>query len=188
MRARALSSAAGTRLAPRPPSWSALALAWALLVAAVVAVAVGVHLAFPGWLEDTPAHPLPDDALTVLDIFFNNLVIAVCPAFGGWLAAGHLAAGRRLAAAVFLALPAIVVVRSIATVGAVGGGDLPWFFDAARWWLLEFAAIAVSARTGLFLARHPQARDEHGPPAMRRAVGVVVLALSLGAVVEVFTA
>jgi hypothetical protein len=46
----------------------------------------------------------------------------------------------------------------------------------------------VSARTGLWLARHPQLRDEHGPSATRRALLVIVAALGAAACVEVLTA
>jgi hypothetical protein len=190
VRAGALSSpdAAGARPEGRPPSWFQLATTWALFAAAVVAVAVAVHLAAPGWLGDSGVRELPDRPLLMVDIFFNNLLLALVPLFGGWLAAGHLTAGRRLVAGVFLLLPAVIVARSLVTVGAVGGGDPSWLSDSARWWLLEVGALAVSARTGLWLARHPQLRDARGPAAMRRALAVIVCALAAGATVEVLTA
>lgn len=190
MRARALSGAAAARRAPGqgPPSWAQLAATWALLTTAVVAVAGAVHLAAPGWLGDSGVRELADRPLLILDIFVNNLLIGLVPLFGGWLAAGHLSGGRRLVAWVFLLLPAVIVARSLATVGAVGGGDPAWFLDAARWWLLEVGALAVSARTGLWLAHHPQLREEHGPVAMRRALAAIIAALALAACVEVLTA
>lgn len=171
-----------------PPSWPQLAATWALLAAAVVAVAVAVHQVAPGWLGESGVRELPDRPLLILDIFVNNLLLALVPLFGGWLAAGHFSGGRRLVGSVFLMLPALTVGRSLATVGAVGGGDPAWLVDAARWWLLEVAALAVSARTGLWLACHPQLRDEHGPAAMRRALAIVVAALGLAACVEVLSA
>jgi hypothetical protein len=153
-----------------------------------MAVAVGVHLAAPGWLGDSGVRELPNRPLLMLDIFFNNLLLALVPLFGGWLAAGHLTAGRRLVAGVFLLLPAVIVARSLVTIGAVGGGDPEWLADSARWWLLEVAALAISARTGLWLARHPQLREEHGPVAVRRALAAAVAALLMAALVEVLTA
>lgn len=189
MRAGALSSPAAIgRLDESPPTWAQLATTWALFAVAVLTVAVVVRVASPGWLGDSGVRELPDRPLLVLDIFVNNLLLALVPLFGGWLAAGHLSAGRRLAASPFLLLPAVIVARSLATVGAVGGGDPRWLADSARWWLLEVGALAVSARTGLWLARHPQLRDEHGPPAMRRALAAIVGALAAGSCVEVFTA
>lgn len=189
MRAGALSSPApGADLDLRPPSWIQLATTWALFAAAVIAVAAAIHLAVPGWLGDSRVCELPDRALLMLDIFFNNLLLALVPLFGGWLAAGYLTAGRRLVAGLFLFLPGLIVARSLVTVGAVGGGDPRWLADAARWWVLEVGALAASARTGLWLARHPQLRDEHGPAAMRRALAVIVCALAGAATVEVLTA
>jgi hypothetical protein len=189
VRARALSSpAASARLDERPPSWTQLAATWALFAAVVLVVAVAVHLAVPGWLGDSGERELPNRPLLMLDIFFNNLLLALVPLFGGWLAAGHLGAGRRLVAGVFLLLPAVIVARSLVTVGAVGGGDPGWLADSARWWLLEVGALAVSARTGLWLARHPQMRDKEGPAAMRRALAAAVGALLVAAAVEVLTA
>jgi hypothetical protein len=172
----------------RPPSWIQLAATWTLFAATVLAVALAVQLAVPGWLGDSGVRELPDRPVLMLDIFFNNLLLALVPLFGGWLAAGHLSAGHRLVASVFLLLPALIVARSLVTVGAVGGGDPRWLANAARWWLLEVGALAVSTRTGLWLARHPQLRDEHGPAAMRRALAVIVCALAAGATVEVLTA
>jgi hypothetical protein len=172
----------------RPPSWIQLATTWALFAAVVLGVAVAVYLAVPGWLGDSGVRELPDRPLLMLDIFMNNLLLALVPLFGGWLAAGHLHAGRRLVAGVFMLLPAVVVGRSLVTVGAVGGGDPGWLANSARWWLLEVGALAVSARTGLWLARHPQLRDEDGPAAMRRALAVIVCTLAAGATVEVLTA
>ncbi|MGI8944772.1 MAG: hypothetical protein ACR2GL_00850 [Thermoleophilaceae bacterium] len=154
----------------------------------MIAVAAAVQLAAPGWLGDTGERELPDSPLLVIDIFVNNLLLALVPLFGGWLAAGHLSAGRRGAAAAFVLLPAVIVARSLATIGAVGGADPAWLADAARWWLLELAALAASVRTGLWLWRHPRLREEHGPAAMRRALTVVVLALGVGACVEVLSA
>ncbi len=179
---------AGRRYAQRPPSWGELTMTWALFVAVVLAVAAVVHLAAGGWLGDAGERELPDRPLLVLDILLNNLLLALLPLFGGWLAAGHLSAGRRLLAAVFLLLPAVVVGRSLVTIGAVGGADPGWLADAARWWLLEVAALAVAAHTGLWLARHPQLREEYGPTALRRALALVVVALSLAACVEVLSA
>ena len=122
---------------------------WSLPVAGVV------HLAAPGWLPDDERE-LPDRPLLMLDIFVNNLLLALVPLLGGWLAAGHLNAGRRRLAAAFLLVPAVIVARSLVTIGAVGGSDPGWLADAARWWLLEVGALAVATRTGLWLARHPR--------------------------------
>ncbi len=180
--------AAGRQCAQRPPSWGELTMTWALFVALVLAVAGAVHLAARGWLGDAGERELPDRPLLVLDIFVNNLLLALLPLFGGWLAAGHLRAGHRPVAAVFLLLPAVVLARSLATIGAVGGADPGWLADAARWWLLEVAALAVAARTGHWLARHPQLREECGPMAVRRALALVVGALGVAACVEVLSA
>jgi hypothetical protein len=170
------------------PSWTHLARTWTILAAAVLGVAVAVRLTIPGWLGDSGERELPDEPLLMLDIFVNNLLLALVPLFGGWLAAGHLIAGRRIVAHVFLVLAAVVVARSLVTIGAVGGADPPWLADAARWWVLEVGALAVGAHMGLWLARHPQLRDEHGPDVIRRALVAIVGALVLAAVVEVLTA
>ena len=189
MRAGALSNPAAARsqLAEGAPSWTQLATTWALFCALVLTIAAAVHVAAPGWLGDSGERELPDRPLLVLDIFVNNLLLALVPLFGGWLAAGHLSAGRRLVARLFLVLPAVIVARSLATIGAVGGGDPAWLADAARWWLLEVGALAISARTGLWLARHPGLRDDHGAEAMRRALGAVVSMLAVAACVEVLS-
>ena len=163
-------------------------MTWVLFVALVLAVAAVVHLAAAGWLGDADERELPDRPLLVLDIFVNNLLLALLPLIGGWLVAGHLSAGRQLVAAVFLLLPAVVLVRSLVTIGAVGGADPGWLADAARWWVLEVAALAVAAHTGIWLARHPQLRAEYGPPALRRALALVVAALAVAACVEVLSA
>jgi len=181
-------TAAGAPLDARPPSWSQLATTWALFDALVLAVAVAVRLTVPGWLGHAGELELPDRPLLMLDIFVNNLLLAVIPLFGGWLAAGHLSAGRRAIAGVFLLLPAVVIARSLVTIGAVGGADPDWLAESIRWWLLEVGALAVAAHTGLWLARHPQLRDEHGPGAVRRALAAAVGALLVAATVEVLTA
>jgi hypothetical protein len=165
-----------------------LATTWALFVAAVLVVTVTVRLVVPGWLGNLGERELPDRPLLILDIFVNNLLLAFVPLFGGWLAAGHLRAGRRVVAGVLLLLPAVVIGRSLVTIGAVGGGDPDWLADATRWWLLEVGALAVAAHTGLWLARHPEVRDERGPVAMRRALAAATGALLVAAVVEVLTA
>jgi hypothetical protein len=189
LRAGALSRRlAQTGLDEQPPSWAQLATAWALFAAVVLTVAAAVHGIAPGWLGDSGIRELPDRALLVLDIFVNNLLLAVVPLLGGWLAAGHRIAGRGVVAGAFLLFPALIVARSLATIGAVGGGDPSWLADSARWWLLEVGALAVATRTGLWLAMNPQRRDDDGPAALRRALRVVVGALLSGAVVEVLTA
>jgi hypothetical protein len=172
----------------RPPSWMQLGFAWAAFATAVVAVAAVVHLAAPGWLGEAGERPLPDRPLLVLDIFLNNLLLALVPLLGCWLAAGHLTAGRRVVAGVFLVLSAVILARSLVTIGAVGGADPGWLADAARWWLLEVGALAIAARTGYWLASHPRLRDEHGAEAMRRALAAIVTMLLTASAVEVLTA
>jgi hypothetical protein len=169
------------------PSWKALTGTWASCVALVLAVAALVALVAPGWLGDGERE-LPDDPLLIADIFLNNLLLALVPLLAGWLAAGHLLAGRRIAARLLGGLAAAVVLRSLIVIGAVGGADPAWLADAARWWLLELAALAAAAGTGLWLARHPHLRERHGPRALRRALAVIVPALAAAAVVEVLTA
>jgi hypothetical protein len=182
----------GTRVAVRQrheaiPSWAALAAAWAALVLAVLLTAVAAALAAPGWL-DGPTRPLPDRPLLMLDIFFNNLLLALLPLVGGWLAAGQRLAGHPRLAWLFVLPPALIVGRSVVTIGAVGGADPGWLADAARWWLLELAALAAATSTGVWLVRHPQLRDRLGPAAARRALTLVVTTLAAGAAVEVLTA
>ena len=170
-----------------PPSWPELVRAWATLALAVLATAAATALLAPRWL-DGPTRPLPDRPLLMLDIFFNNLLLALLPLIGGWLAAGHLLAGRRRLAWLFVLLPAVVVARSVVTIGAVGGADPGWLADASRWWLLELAALAAAGWTGLWLVRHPELRERLGPAAARRAIAIAVPALATGAAVEVLTA
>jgi hypothetical protein len=189
VRARALNRiASGEPVEVAPPSWTQLGRTWAGFVAVVVVVAALVHAAAPHWLGESGERRLPDRPLLVLDIFFNNLLLAFVPLFGGWLAAGHARAGRRLIAAAFLLAPALIVARSLVTIGAVGGGDPAWLADATRWWLLEVGALAVASRTGHWLAHHPHQRDAQGSAAMRRAMALIVSALLVAAVVEVLTA
>jgi hypothetical protein len=183
VRARALSAAP----AAGPPSGCQLARAWAALVAAVLAVAALVALVAPGWLGEGE-RALANDPLLALDIFTNNLLLCLVPLLGGWLAAGQLRAGRRGTAGLLAALAGAPVIRSLATIGAVGGADPGWLLAAAPWWALELAALAAASRTGLWLARHPGLRDEHGPTAFRRALYLIVSTLAVGALVEVLAA
>jgi hypothetical protein len=178
---------ASGRVCAASPSWLELARAWATLALAVLATAAATALLAPGWL-DGPTRRLPDRPLLMLDIFFNNLLLALLPLIGGWLAAGSLLAGRRWLASLFMLLPTFVVARSVVTIGAVGGADPAWLADAARWWLLELAALAAAGWTGLWLVRHPHLRERLGPAAARRALAVVVGALAAGAGVEVLSA
>jgi hypothetical protein len=187
VRAGALTRPAVRRADEAIPSWAALVRAWAALALAVLVSAAVTALLAPGWL-DGPTRALPDRPLLMLEIFFGNLLLALLPLIGGWLAAGHLLAGRRRLAWLFVLLPAVVVARSVVTIGAVGGADPSWLADAARWWLLELAALAAAGWTGLWLARHPRLRERLGPAAARRALAVVVTTLAAGASVEVLSA
>jgi hypothetical protein len=164
---------ASARVDTASPSWPELVRAWATLALAVLATAAATALLAPGWL-DGQARPLPDRPLLMVDIFFNNLLLALLPLVGGGLAVGLL--------------PALVVARSVVTIGAVGGADPGWLADAARWWLLELAALAAAGWTGLWLVCHPELRGRLGPAAARRALAVVLVALEGGAAVEVLTA
>jgi hypothetical protein len=170
-----------------PPGWRQVGLAWATCVAVVLAAAAVTLVVAPDWIGEDEIE-LPDEASLILEIFLNNLQLALLPLIGGWLAAGHRLAGRGRIAVLFVAAPALVVLRSLITVGAVGGADPDWLLDASRWWLLEVAALAIAARTGLWLARNPSLREHHGPRAMRRSVGAVVVVLAAGALIEVLTA
>lgn len=187
MRAGPLKTAPEAVLPSRRPSRRLLAGVWLGFVAVVLLVAGVVRLVAPSWLGDGERE-LPDQPLLMLDIFFHNLVLVLVPLFGGWLAAGHRLAGRPAVAALFLLLAGLVVARSLVTIGAVGGADPAWLADAARWWLLELAALATAACTGSWLARNPRLRDRHGPEAIRRALAVIVTALAVAAVVEVLSA
>jgi hypothetical protein len=189
VRAGPLTAAPGAEagLPSRPPSWRLLAGVWLGFVAVVLLVAGAVRLVAPGWLGDGERE-LPDQPLLMLDIFLNNLLLALVPLFGGWLAAGHRLARRPAVAALFLLLAGVVVARSLVTIGAVGGADPAWLAEAARWWLLELAALATAACTGGWLARNPRLRNSHGPEAIRRALAVIVTALAVAAVVEVLSA
>jgi len=153
----------------------------------VLAAAAVTAVVAPDWLGDE-TRKLPVDALFMADIFANNLLIALLPLLGGWLAAGHRLAGRRRLAWVFILVPAAVVVRSLVTIGAVGGADPAWLAGAARWWLLELAALGAAGATGLWLVRHPHLRHHHGPALMRRTFLIAVGALGVAAIVEVLTA
>jgi hypothetical protein len=177
----------GAVTARTPPTWAQLGTTWFGFVAIVLIVAAAVHAVAPDWLGDGERE-LPDRALLIVDIFVNNLLIAALPVLGGWLAAGHLVAGRTVVALLLLLAPGAVVARSLVTVGAVGGADPLWLADAARWWLLEIGALAVAARTGLWLAANPRLREEHGPAALRRALSAIVSVLAVAASVEVLTA
>lgn len=188
MRARDLKTAEPLESSESEPPLFAFLSSWALMVLAVVAVAGLTHLAFPRWLEGVPARELPERASLVADIFANNLLIAVTPLLGGWLAAGQLVRGRPAVAIAILALPALVIARSLMTIGIVGGGDLGWLLSASRWWLLEVAALAVSAQTVTWIALRPRLREEHAGAAMKRALSIVIVLLALAAIVEVFTA
>ena len=93
-----------------------------------------------------------------------------------------------MVAGVFLLLPAVILARSLVTIGAVGGADPGWLANASRWWLLEVGALAAAANTGYWLASHPRLRDEQGAEAMRRALAAIVTMLLAASAVEVLTA
>jgi hypothetical protein len=173
--------------AEAPPSWGDVGLTWAVFVAATLAVAGATALIAPDWL-DGPTRELPDHATLILDIFVHNLLLSTLPLLGGWLAASHRRAGRPALGALFVVVPALVVARSLFTIGAVGGSDPAWLADASRWWALELMALAAASATGVWLARHPELCERHGLPAMRRALFVIVGALAAGSAVEVLTA
>lgn len=162
-------------------------MTWSVFVALVLVVAGVVAVAAPDWLGGHTRR-LPDSPVLIVDILVNNLLIALLPLLGGWLAAGYVLAGRRLVANLFVLAPTVIVVRSLVTIGAVGGSDPPWLADAARWWLLELLALAVSWHTGCWLARHPDQREQQGRLAARRTVAIVVTSLTGAALVEVLTA
>jgi hypothetical protein len=168
-------------------SWKALVATWVLFVAVVLWVAGLVAVVTPDWLPGGTRH-LPDSPRLMADIFANNLLIALLPLLGGWFAAGYLLSGHGFVARLFLLAPGLIVARSLVTIGAVGGADPAWLATAARWWLLELAALASSACTGFWLARNPGLRDRCGPAVMRPALGIVVASLGVAAVVEVLTA
>jgi hypothetical protein len=172
---------------PRPPSWPRLARVWLAFAVVVLTVAGAVSMVAPDWLAGGERE-LPDRPSLIVDIFVNNLLLALVPLIGGWLAAGHLLAGRGAVAAACLLVAAPVVARSLGTIGAVGGADPAWLADAARWWLLEVAALAVATDTGIWLARNPAQRDRRGAEALRRALAVITGTLAVGALVEVLSA
>ena len=181
----ARSERAGARSGP--PARSYL-LAWAGLTAPVLLCAALTHAFYPRWLAGSPTRALPDQPSLVVDILANNLLVAVTPLLGGWLAARALARGRRLLATICLGWPILVISRSLTTLGVFGGGDLRWFAAASRWWLLELAALAVSLRTMVWLAACPERLDRTGREAINRALAVVVALLTAAALVEVLTA
>ena len=165
-----------------------MARAWGALIAVVVLTAAITAVVAPNWLAG-PTRELPNDPLFLAELFTRNLLLAVViPLLGGWLAAGQRLEGRRVRAAVFVVLPAVIIARSLLTIGAVGGADLPWLADAARWWLLELAAVAAAGTTGLWLVRHPHRRHSDGPAAIHRAAIIATSALAAGALIEVLTA
>ena len=170
------------------PSWATMALMWAALTAVVVASAAITAVVAPDWLDD-PVRELPNDPLLMAEVFTRNLLLAaVIPLLGGWLAAWHRLEGRRVAAAIFVVLPGVIIARSLLTVGAVGGSDPQWLAAASRWWLLELAAMAAAATAGLWLVRHPDQRATYGPAVIRRALVIAVSALVCATLIEVLTA
>ncbi len=183
----ALSTQAPASHEGEPPSWRALATSWAAFVAATLLVAATVALVAPDLL-DGETFELPDRPSLVVAIFVNNLLLALAPLLGGWVAAWHRLAGRRVLAWAFVVIPVLTVARSLATIGAVGGSDGAWLAEAARWAVLELGALAVATHTGLWLFRHPEQRERRGGEAVRRALAFVVAALVVGALVEVLTA
>jgi hypothetical protein len=206
--ARVHSASAGRLTTPRrrrPPWLRGFAMWWATLVLATLVVAGLVKVAAPSWLSERDPHgisslvralvpagvgtetvALPDDPLLAGDIFFNNFLLVLLPIVGGWLAAN--AAGRhRFVAPLLLGLPALVLARSLLTIGAIGGGDSRWLVDASRWWVLEVGALACSASVAVVLANERFAWQER-LVAMRCGLGVSVLQLALAAALEVFTA
>lgn len=192
MRTGAIAAAHGQvpRVDGHPPSWCELAATWAVLVALVLGVVGPVAVLFPDAF-DGPTRTLPNEPALMLAIFLNNLMLSALPLLGGWLAGARPASGQRgarLSRLLFLLLPALIVARSLFTIGAVGGSDLGWLLDAARWWLLELLALAAGVRTGLWFARHPKRRERCGRQATGRALGVIVGALAAGALIEVLSA
>lgn len=167
--------------------WKTVASTWLVFVAFVLAVSGIVTVVAPDWLP-AGTRELPDSPGLIADIFANNLLIALLPLLGGWLAAGYSLGGHRFLARLSLLAPTLIVARSLITIGAVGGADPAWLAGATRWWLLELAALAASSCAGLWLARNPELREHCGPRVMRDGLAIVVISLALGAVVEVLTA
>lgn len=170
-----------------PVSWTELGWAWVACTVLTLATAGLTAIVAPDWLGGE-TRELPDDPLLVADILHNNLLLVLVPLLGGWLAAGHRLAGRRRTAELFVMVSAFTAVRSPLVIGAVGGADPGWLADAARWWLLELAALSTASATGLWLARNPHGREELGPAAVRRALTLIVPVLVAGALIEVLTA
>ena len=190
MRAGAVAAAERREIGALPPSWSELAATWALLIGAVLAVATVVAVVSPAAFDGSTL-TLPNEPELILSIFLNNFLLSVLPLLGGWLSArptSDQSAAERLARLLFLLIPGLIVARSLFTVGAVGGSDLGWLLDAARWWLLELLALAAGVRTGLWFARHPEQRERHGRKATARGLALIVGALAAGALIEVLSA
>lgn len=171
-----------------PPRWRTFVWASVAGWLAVGLVAGVTWLMAPASLREIPDRSLPDDLGVIVSILVNNLLIATIPMFGGLIAARHLAAGRRPWAWLALAPAAIIVAKAVAVVGIVGGLDPDWLVRAIRWWAFEIAAIAVSAHSGLWLARHPRASARLTEQVVRRALLASLPAVAIAAVVEVLTA
>jgi hypothetical protein len=175
------------RTSPASPTTWAAASMFAAFVLGVLVTAAATRLLAPTAWRDPPARALANRPGVVAGIVLNNLVVAVAPAYGAWLAARYRAGGRPRVAAVVLALPSAVLVRAVATIGFVGGLDPGWLLSAARWWTLELAALAVSAATGWHIWRGPCLGDD-AARRLRGAAALIVGLLASAAFIEVWSA
>lgn len=187
----------------RAPSILSIIRWWATFVLATLVVAGLIKVAAPTWLSDVDASgvaaavrmvaptvgtktvTLPNDPLLAGDIFFNNFLLVLLPLLGGWLSRTSAQAPRILRCGL-LVLPAVIVGRSLLTVGAVGGADPAWLLDASRWWVLEVGALACGAHIGTWLAGSRHSRGDE-LNALRRGLLLSASLLVLAAAIEVFT-
>ena len=176
--------------AAKPPTPAHVAMVWALLVLVVLAIATVTAAIAPSIL-DGPTHSLPDEPLLIATIFLNNLLLAVAPVLGGWLARGRRVMASthpRLWRNVLLGIPVALIAKSLLLVGLVGGSDPAWLLDAARWWLLELAALATGLSGGLWLERHPGVSVSEQRRVVGGTLAALTVALAVAALIEVLTA
>ena len=162
------------------------AVAFATVALAIVlVVALGVWTLAPASWQSWIAEEQRTDAnaLTVISIWTNNLLICCLPVLAGVFAHRLVDRGRGGWARLVIAVAALGVTRSLLVIGLVGGLDPRWLVNAAAWWILEVTALGACCAAGwqAFRNAEPAAASRQ----LAHALTFACAALALAAVVEV---
>jgi len=163
----------------------AAAARWAAgAVAIVLATALLVWLVAPDSWQRLIRDTQDTDATVAqwLSIWLTNFVICAVPLLAGALAQRDRATRPRRTRAL-IAVTALIVLRSLVTIGLVGGLDPSWLLAAAPWWLLEAGCLGTAVGAGR-LARDSSDGEQVIAQLTVTAVAIAG-ALAVAALVEV---